>query len=103
MISVLIQSLDPGLVAQLRELNSLDGLLYDAAVRLFDAALDEARGEAGSDTRAAWDSDAQELRSMQAALAATLEGPQDTEACAQVKQWFTMSDVEYEARPGRVC
>ena len=94
------QSLDKGLVARIRELNFLDGILYDAAVAAFDAAVAAARGAAGSAARARWDADAAEFAAMQAALkrtlaAAAVEGA--PEACVAVHGWYTLSDLAYEA------
>jgi hypothetical protein len=90
------QSLPPALVARLRQLNALDGLLYDAAVAVFERALAAARGAPGSVERGAWDADAATFAQMQRALAASLAAgaPPD---CAPLRAWYQLSDLEYEA------
>jgi hypothetical protein len=83
-------------LARIERLNWLDGLLYDASVAAFEAALAAARGAPGSLERGAWDADAAEFARMQAALKRSFEAP--GAACAALKAWYTLSDVQYEAR-----
>jgi hypothetical protein len=100
------QSLDPALVARLRALNSLDAAFYDASVAVFDAALAAARGAPGSVERGAWDADAAEFAAMQRALTrsfntAATSALTGSAACVELKAWYSLSDVDYEARPPR--
>ena len=95
-----VESLEPALVERLRELNHLDGRIYDTAVALFDRALEDARGAEGSEQRVAWDADAAELTRMQAALAASFKADPSRKECAALQAWYTMSDVEYEGHIG---
>jgi hypothetical protein len=83
-------------LARIERLNWLDGLLYDASVAAFEAALAAARGAPGSLERGAWDADAAEFARMQAALKRSFDAP--GAACAALKAWYTLSDVQYEAR-----
>ncbi len=95
-----VSSLEPALVARIRELNYLDGRIYDTAVAVFEKALDEARGEDGSEARAAWDADAAEFTRMQAALTSSFKADPGHKACEALRAWYTMSDVEYEGHIG---
>ena len=95
-----VSSLEPALVDRIRELNYLDGRIYDTAVAVFEKALEEARGADGSEERAAWDADAAEFTRMQAALTASFEEDPGHAACAALRAWYIMSDVEYEAHIG---
>jgi len=92
------QALDPALVARIRALNTLDTALYDAAVAAYDTALADAMGPPGSRARAAWEADEAELGRMLAALAASLGRAEA--GCVALRQWYGMSDVEYEASVG---
>ena len=95
-----VSSLEPALVEKLRELNYLDGRIYDTAMALFDKALEDARGADGSEQRAAWDANAAEFARMQAALTASFAADPSHKACAALQAWYTMSDVEYEGHIG---
>ena len=95
-----VSSLEPALVDRIRELNYLDGRIYDTAVAVFEKALDEARGADGSEQRAAWDAEAAEFTRMQAALADSFKEDPGNTACAALRAWYTMSDVEYEGHIG---
>lgn len=85
-------------MARIRALNTLDVALYDAAVAAFDVALADAMGPPDSRARAAWEADGAELRRMLAALTASLG--REEAACVALRQWYGMSDVEYEASVG---
>jgi hypothetical protein len=90
-------------VARLRELNWLDAAFYDASVAVFEAALAAARGAPGSVERGAWDADAAEFAAMQRALtrsfnSAATSAVSGSAACAELKGWYSLSDVDYEAR-----
>jgi len=93
-----LASLQPQLVDAIRQLNALDGALYDAALRAFEEALAQARGEEGSAEREAWEADAAAFAQLQAALLASFDAAGG--ACAQLKRWYTLSDVEYEGEVG---
>lgn len=95
-----VSSLDPQLVERIRELNYLDGRIYDTAVAVFETALDEARGAAGSQQRTAWEGDASEFARMQAALEASFQADPKRADCAALRTWYSMSDVEYEGHVG---
>ena len=99
------QDLEPSLVKRILALNRLDAMLYNASLVAFERALESAKGPPGSTERERWDADAAEYKRMQAALASSIAGvseegpsPADSKAaCAQLKEWYTLRDTEYEA------
>lgn len=93
-----VSSLEPALVQRIAELNHLDGLLYGASVAAFEAGLAAARGAPGSVERVAWDADAAEFAAMQRALKRSFSVADESPACAELKAWYTLSDLQYEVR-----
>ena len=91
-------SLSRDLVDSIKQLNHLDGLIYDHATRLFDQALAAAKGKPGTQSRAAWDADYAEFARMRTALAASFNASDSVAACAALRTWYTLSDVSYEVR-----